>query len=116
MIPDKKTSRAAIRFAHRFSAATLLYVLLSAQPVQAVEGYDRQNHRRIEVLSLVGGDSLQAGSLLELALEDTQEVIVGEVLRIRRIGHDLELEILDRSANQHFFFELPADGVSDIHR
>lgn len=99
----------------RLCAAVLFAVVLAA-PALAVEGYDRQNQRRIEVLSLVGGDSLAPGSLLELALEDTQEVIVGEVLRIRRVGHDLELEILDRSANHHFFFELPADGVSDIHR
>jgi hypothetical protein len=91
-------------------------MLLSIVPAHALEGYDRLNLRTIEVIALVGGDSLQPGSLLELGLEDTQEIIVGEVVSIRRIGHDLELEILDRSANHHFFFEIPADGISEISR
>lgn len=86
-----------------------------SSPAFSLEAIDRINHRRVEILALVGGDSLGTGSLLELALEDTREVITGEVVAIRRIGHDLELEILDRVANHHFFIEFPADGISELH-
>lgn len=100
----------------RSSVAALICILLSVASAHALEGYDRQHHRAIEVMALVGGDSLQPGSLLELVLEDTQEIIVGEVVSIRRIGHDLELEILDRHANHFFFFEISADGITEISR
>ena len=128
-IPDRRAkmrsyasaSENAFSYARSSPFKILLLIALAAavcgaQIVHALEAYDRLNVRSVEVLALVGGDTLQTGSLLELALEDTQEIIVGEVLRIRRIGHDLELEILDRSSNHHFFIELPADGVSEIHK
>lgn len=87
---------------------------LTCLPALALEALDRHNQRRVDVLSLVGSQTLGKGSLLELGLEDTREIIVGEVLSIKRIGHDLELEILDRQSNTHFFIEFPADGLSEI--
>lgn len=82
----------------------------------ALEAWDRHNGRQVEIMALVGGDKLQVGSLLEVALSDTQEIITGEVLRIQRIGHDIEVEVLDRSSNHLFFIEFPEDGMSQLNR
>jgi len=98
---------------HRILA---VWLALVSFPAASLEAIDRLNQRRVEVLSLVGGDELREGSLLELALEDTGEVITGEVMSMRRIGHDIELEILDRGANHLFFIEFPEDGFSAITR
>lgn len=98
------------------SKLLLLLVLLASSPAGALDALDRINQRRVEVISLVGSQTLAKGSLLELGLEDTREIIVGEVLSFRRVGHDLELEILDRPSNTHFFIEFPADGLSEIQR
>lgn len=94
----------------------LLTAMLASSSTGALEAFDRINQRRVEVISLVGSQILTKGSLLELGLEDTREIIIGEVLAIRRIGHDIELEILDRQSNSHFFIEFPADGLSEIQR
>lgn len=97
-------------------ALFLLAVLSLGQAAHALEALDRINQRRVDVLSIIGNQTLGKGSLLELGLEDTREIITGEVLAIRRVGHDLELEILDRQSNTHFFIEFPADGLSEIQR
>ncbi|MBS1190135.1 MAG: hypothetical protein H6R10_1927 [Rhodocyclaceae bacterium] len=82
----------------------------------ALEAWDRHNGRHVEILALVGGDQLRVGSLLELALSDTQEIITGEVLRITHVGHDVEVEILDRGSNHLFFIEFAEDGISQLSR
>lgn len=98
------------------SLCCALLVATLSNDAWSLEAHDRMHHRRVEILSLVGGDALGVGSLLELALEDTREIVTGEVVAMRRIGHDIELEIVDRSSNSHFFIEFPADGISDIPR
>jgi hypothetical protein len=80
----------------------------------ALSAYDRHNQREVEIISLVGSDKLQNGGLIELMLFDTQEIITGEVLNLRKIGHDVELEILDRNSNTHFFIEFPENGINEI--
>ena len=79
-----------------------------------LDAEDRLNHRWISIINIVGSDILKKGSFLEVQLLDSQEFVEVEVLGIRRIGNDLELELLDPAANNHFFVELAVDGLTEL--
>ena len=79
-----------------------------------LDAEDRLNHRWVRIINIVGSDTLKKGSFLEVQLLDSQEFVEVEVLGIRRIGNDLELELLDPAANNHFFVELAVDGLAEL--
>ena len=92
----------------------VLWGSVASGPALGLDAEDRLNHRWVSIINIVGSDILKKGSFLEVQLLDSQEFVEVEVLGIRRIGNDLELELLDSAANNHFFVELAVDGLTEL--
>jgi len=97
-----------------FCFILVLWGSVVSGPALSLDAEDRLNHRWISIVNIVGSDILKKGSFLEVQLLDSQEFVEVEVLGIRRIGDDLELELLDPAANNHFFVEFSVDGLTEL--
>lgn len=94
------------RTGFRWLRLWLCAVLCLPTAALAVDGYDHYHHTRV---TIVAGDRIAAGEDLGVYIWESKTFRPVEVLNLVRRGDDLELEVLDRKHNHHFFFEIRAD-------
>lgn len=72
--------------------------------------HDVHHPRDVYILGLGQSEKIAVGETIEVLLGDTNELMIGEIVSIDRIGHDLELEILDVTHNMHIVIQFPEDS------
>ena len=80
----------------------------------AQDGSEVHTGRAITILEALHPGGLAAGQELKVAWLDTGEVMNVVIIYIRKLGNELELEVMNRESNQFILFEVPADGISDL--
>jgi len=75
-----------------------------------IVAHDAHQARDVYILGLGNADKIAVGETIEVLLGDTNEIMIGEIVSVSRIGHDLELEILDVTHNTHIIIQFPEDS------
>ena len=80
----------------------------------AQDGAEVHTGRAITILEALNPGGIAAGQELKVAWLDTGEVLDVVIISIRKLGNELELEVMNRESNLFILFEVPADGISDL--
>lgn len=80
----------------------------------AQDGAEVHTGRAITILEALHPGGIAVGQELKVAWLDTGEVMDVVIIDIRKLGNELELEVMNRESNQFILFEVPADGISDL--
>lgn len=99
-----------------FSCLTLIFLVFCAPQVQAIDGYDHENHTRVTITDLVAGDSIKEGAEIGVFIWNRRKQTTVTIDSITKRGNDLELEVSDLLGNEYFFFDILADdpGLNEL--
>ena len=95
----------------------VLLLSFSVQQVHSqVAAYDRNNQRDIYIIAITDSESLSVGAHLVINFPDTGESQTVEIIDVRSMGQDIELDLYLARQNRHYIVEVARDGISTLFR
>lgn len=99
------------------SSVMVLLLCFSVQQVHSqVAAYDRNNQRDIYIIAITDSESLSVGAHLVVNFPDTGESQTVEIIDVRSMGQDIELDLYLARQNRHYIVEVARDGISTLFR
>ena len=96
---------------------TALLCFFAVQQVYSqVAAYDRNNLRDIYIIAITDSESLSVGAHLVINFPDTGESQTVEIVDVRSMGQDIELDLYLARQNRHYIVEVARDGISTLFR
>ena len=98
------------------SVIALLFFFSVQQVYSQVAAYDRNNLRDIYIIAITDSESLSVGAHLVINFPDTGESQTVEIVDVRSMGQDIELDLYLARQNRHYIVEVARDGISTLFR
>ncbi len=98
------------------SVLALLFFFSVQQVCSQVAAYDRNNLRDIYIIAITDSESLSIGAHLVVNFPDTGESQTVEIVDVRSMGQDIELDLYLARQNRHYIVEVARDGISTLFR
>tara|TARA_B100000214_G_scaffold339914_1_gene286041 strand:+ start:92 stop:409 length:318 start_codon:yes stop_codon:yes gene_type:complete len=105
-----------MRIRRLISAVALLFVFSVQESYAQVAAYDRNNQRDIYIIAITDSESLSIGAHLVINFPDTGESQTVEIVDVRSMGQDIELDLYLARQNRHYIVEVARDGISTLFR